>query len=135
MKHNGKVEKGNLIFDDPENFLIQKAKLEGKRVVVELKQYRKNRSNNQNAYIWGVVVKLITEYTGDRDNESKQVWEQVKIKVGHVYTEGFLKGLGKPTKDLTTVEFEDLASRIRTWANCDLGIYIPLPNESEMNYL
>jgi len=35
----------------------------------------------------------------------------------------------RSTTDLTTVEFEDFCSRVRTWASKTLKIIIPLPNE------
>lgn len=35
----------------------------------------------------------------------------------------------KSTKGLTTKEFEDLMSKIRIWANSELGIWIQEPNE------
>ena len=41
----------------------------------------------------------------------------------------------KSTTDLSTIEIEDYFSGIRNWSGDFLSCYIPLPNESQFNYL
>lgn len=135
MKHEANILNGKINFVDENTFLIQKAKLEGKRVVVDLKEWRKTRSSNQNRYIFGVVLPIIAEHLGYQDNETGSLWETIKVECGH-YTEVVRNGktfkIGKPSHNLSTLEFEKLASMIRTWASCELNCYVPLPNEGDL---
>lgn len=135
MKLEANILNGKINFVDENTFLVQKAKLEGKRVIVELKEWRKTRSNNQNKYIWGIVLPIIAEHLGYQDNDTGSLWETIKVECGH-YTEVVRNGktlkIGKPSHDLNTLEFEKLASMIRTWASCELNCYIPLPNEGDL---
>ena len=41
----------------------------------------------------------------------------------------------KSSTALTTIEFEDYMTKIRTFASMELGCFLPLPNESEYDYL
>jgi len=128
MKHLIKIEKSQIIFANPENFAIDKAKLEGKEVVLSLDIRRKNRSINENRYLFGVVLPLIAEHLGYQDNDLESLWATIKLEVGHYQEIGKLN-VPLPTKTLNTKEFEELMSRIRTWASAELGVYVPCPNE------
>ena len=45
----------------------------GKRYFEEIKRYRKNRSAEQNSYMWGVVYKLMSDETGYTPDEIHQL--------------------------------------------------------------
>ena len=75
----------------------------------------RNRSNPQNAYLHGVILPILSEYTGYDQDEMKAVIKW-KFKVKH-------------TSDLSTVEFEKFVSDVRMWASRDLKCWIPEPNE------
>lgn len=94
---------------------------------------KKQRSGNQNRYYFGVMVDLISEYTGFTRNElhevlkhkflRKTLWIPKKdgVKEQSIITYS--------TTDLTTKQFEDYLSEIRQWASSDLGLFLPEPNE------
>lgn len=50
------------------------------------------------------------------------------VHIGFTVTE-----VPKSTKELTTVELEEYAMRIRVFANQELGLQLPLPNESPIH--
>lgn len=98
---------------------------------------RKDRSNNQNRYYWGVVLDAFQNseigYTKDEWHEflkhkfltDKKLFLIVK---GKKLIEDF--ETTKSTTDLTTKEFEEFMTRVRQWASIELGIWIPEPNEA-----
>ncbi len=45
-------------------------RMEGKRVIVSLREHKRTRSNNQNRYYWGVVVPLVLEMFVDAGNDT-----------------------------------------------------------------
>ncbi|MCE9567641.1 MAG: hypothetical protein K8U57_37040 [Planctomycetes bacterium] len=108
----------------------------GKRVIVSVKEQKRKRSNNQNAYMWGVVIKSITDAFRDAGNSvdmddvflflKAEVW---KTKQVFVTPDGqVLHGLGS-SRNWTTMEMEARLEQARAWAAEYLGISIPLPNE------
>ena len=128
MKHIANIKNGQIVFDNPDAFALNKAKLEGQKVVLSLEKWRKNRSLNENSYLWGVVIPLIAEHLGYQDNDTESLWAAIKLEVGHYNLVGSIK-VPKASNSLNTVEFEKLMSMVRTWASSELQVYIPLPNE------
>jgi hypothetical protein len=57
----GHVENGKVVFDHQEKYLVHLSGLEGKRVELTIKKYRKDRSLSQNAFYWGVVIEILGE--------------------------------------------------------------------------
>lgn len=110
-------------------------RLEGKTVIISIREQKRRRSNNQNSYYWGVVVELVTQMFRDAGNyaDPEDVHDFLKLRVGKlsqvlVMPGGeVVKSLGSTAK-LSTTEFELYMDRIRAWA-ADFGLVIPLPNE------
>lgn len=102
----------------------------GTHVFVTIRKIKKNmpRSIVQNNYYHGVVIKLLSEFTG---YEPEEMHKALKIKF---LTYENVKGLPVTlsTTQLKTHEFEEFLERVRRWASMDLGVYIPLPNEVEV---
>lgn len=86
------------------------------------------RSNNQNRYCWGVVVKIISDETG---NDANDVYEFLKLKFNQksVTIKGQEHVIGGSLAALSKPEFEIAMERVRAWALMEYGIVIPLPNE------
>jgi hypothetical protein len=111
------------------------SRLPGKRFIITLKEQKRKRSVNQNAYYWGVVVAAITQMFRDAGNyvDGEDVHEFLKLRVAKlsrmiVTPDGEVhKSLGSTTK-LSTMEFEVYLERVRAWA-AEYGCIIPLPNE------
>lgn len=131
MKFTGKIEKGVIKLDNPEFFAIEKSKLEGQRITLSLEKLRPHRSNNQNAYLFGIVMPLLCEHLGYKSSESYELWEAIKLQVGHTKT---INGVVIPasSNNLSTTDFEQLMTKVRTWASVELQCFIPLPNEENI---
>ena len=103
----------------------------GQTVEVTVERRRKRRTQEQNAYYWGVVIRMIAEECGYRTAEEQQ-------GVHNALREMFLPRKGKlqiasSTATLDTVQFTDYIEQVRQWAAEELGIYIPDPNEAKAN--
>lgn len=106
-----------------------------KRLVLTLKEQKAKRSNAQNAYYFGVVVKTVTAFFREHGNyvDELDVHEFLKLRVGKlgqvfVMPDGEVqKGIGSTAK-LTKSEFMDYIAKIQAWA-AEYGCIIPNPNE------
>jgi hypothetical protein len=96
---------------------------------VELKVDRDSRSNNQNRYYWGVVVKLLSEHTGFSQGEMHYTLRHKFLSYTKVLSNNERVQVVQSTTDLDTKEFEDYMEDIRRFAIQELDIEIPLPNE------
>lgn len=111
------------------------ARMEGKRLIVTLKEQKRRRSLNQNAYYWGCVLPPIVLMFRDAGNnvDAEDVHSYLKEHVGKlkqvfVTADGeILTGAGSTSK-LSTVEMEVYLEKVRAWA-AEHGVGIPLPNE------
>jgi hypothetical protein len=109
-------------------FLSSLAK--GKAWKVEISEYRRTRSNDQNAYLFGVVYPTILKHLPG--------WDSADVHdyfLGEHFGWETLEGLGRKrlrpirrSSKLTTVEFSDFVGFIqRTMA--ERGVYVPDPGE------
>lgn len=118
-------DNGRLIFDDPVAFARVRGALRGRDVQVFVEPKRKPRSLAENNYYWGVVIPIISEWSGFTPEETHLALKE------HFLSE-FDRAHGlirmKSTADLSTLDFEKYMSNIRMWA-ADQGQFIPLPNE------
>jgi hypothetical protein len=95
------------------------------------------KSPNQLAYLFGVVCKRISHYTG---HTPKEVYEAYKEHFRVEYSpdkNGDWNLRLKGASEFNTIEAEDFALMIRADAVIDMGINIELPNEvfvSELDY-
>lgn len=125
---NGIIKDKKLELDNRQGLIDYIKILQGgkkeQKVSLTIERYIKKRSNPQNDYYQGVVLKILANelgYTRDEMHEAIK-WE-------------FLRKRGKKidtvisTKKLNTIEFEDLMERIRRWSSEYLNVYIPNPNE------
>ena len=105
--------------------------LKGKEVDIIIRKHRKNRTNDQNNYYFGVVLPILAEYFG-HDNienmheEMKELFNPIesKVKPG--------KKIGGSTAKMSTEEFmaseTSYVERICRWAATEYSIYIPPPD-------
>lgn len=95
--------------------------------------FKKERSTSQNKYYFGVVLKILSEYTGFTSDEMHEIIKHNFLKtIKIIDTKDGYKEFesSKSTRNLSTVEFENLMTDIRQWASIDLACYIPEPNEA-----
>jgi hypothetical protein len=102
------------------------------------------RSQKQNAYMFGVVYKIISDLTGYETSkwDEELMWvvgldkDEVHTEMGRMFLSYEKNGrvYVKSTTKLNTSQMEDYLANIRKWAATELMCYIPLPNESEVPY-
>jgi len=126
---HGSITKGCLTLDNPERYLVYMAGLEGKRVELVLRKKRSKRSDGQNKYYFGVVVKILANHCG---YEPEELHEALKIRFLSDRREDD-HGLMKvhSTAKLSTDEFTQYVNRVVRWAAESLGVYVPSANDME----
>ena len=123
----GHVQGGELRLGTLDDFKHYLSGLEGKEVQISVGPVKRPRSDNQNRYYWGVVIKLLSETTGYLDTEMHDALRML-----------FLRDMNKliptlrSTTSLTTAEFEEYLEKIRMWAAQEMNCVIPLPNEVDL---
>lgn len=127
-----KVEDQEIIPNDKDKFWDTLEDLEGEDIVMEIGRQYGKRSNQQNKYYWGVVVKEIAEETGHSPKEIHKVLKQKFLPKMNVLGYDIVKS----TTELSTQDFEEYLRKIREWAATGqgLGMYIPEPNETKFAY-
>jgi hypothetical protein len=114
------VKDGCLHIHDRAVFDEQVKSMEGKDVALTLGLFRHRRSDQQNRYYWGVVIKLLGDHFG---YEPEEMHDALKLKFL------FQSGMGKPdtirsSKKLNITEFmEYIDSCIRFAA--EHGVIVP----------
>ncbi len=128
---HGEVKGGRIKFDNRPVLDRLLATLEGKRIVVSVKEDRKRRSLRQNAFWWGVVIPEIADEIGyDRHEHEALHYELVKVWAGSHRNEK--TGLDLPNKrssELSTEEFSDLLEWAVRFAAEKLGMFILMPSD------
>jgi hypothetical protein len=100
---------------------------------ISVRRLRANRSIQQSRYYWGVVVEMLSEYTGFTPDEMHE-WLKMKFipkKLAVCDGNGEVDGefvVGGSTRKMTTTQFEDYMRTIREWAAEKLDVVIPDPD-------
>ena len=102
--------------------------LKGQIVMVTAEKLRKHRTDDQNRYYRGVVLKTIADNCGYRGSEELEALHQ-EMRRRFLPKRGRLN-IPVSTTDLNTQEMTDYIEAIRDWAATELGIYVPEPNEA-----
>ncbi len=100
--------------------------LTGCAVDVQIGKHYKRRTERENRYYWGVIIPLVAAEMGDEDPEF--VHASLQVAVGH-YKIVLGEKVPLGTSKLSTVEFEEYASKARMFASKFLNLYLPEPNE------
>lgn len=114
---------GKLLLDNKPEFTAHLHTLNGKKVNVSVEKQTRRRTLDQNAYYHGVILKRISEETG-QDPQSLHV--AFKYKFSEKIT---LNGLVIPqsTRTRDTIDFSAYCESIRQWAREFLNLDIPDP--------
>jgi hypothetical protein len=131
---DGTIQSGKLLLDKGSKFRKYLRTLKGKRIQLTVERMKRTRSNNQNAYYWGVVVAEIEKHTGHDPEQIHGLLKQMFSPKWHYPNGGSLKTLGIPTSTtrLDTLQFVEYTERCRMWSNEFLGLQIPLPGEANL---
>lgn len=131
----GAIRGGRLFIENRAAFDSSVGSLrEGTQVEISVTVLRAARSAPQNRYYWGVVVHLLSEYTGYSVDEmhdflkAKFLPKHLAVSNGNgTIVDHFV--IGGSTRQLNTIEFKEYCEQIQQWAVEALGVYIPDPNE------
>lgn len=132
QKFKAFVVKGDFIHEDEDGFKAMLSRLDGKEVEVIVRPWKNQRSDPQNRYLHGYIIKEISNFLGYTPEETKEVlkykflraWRPIKTKEGMKEVEYV-----KNTRDLDTGSMEQFLTEVREWASLELGLYLALPNE------
>jgi len=121
--------------ENPEYFKRWLSKYSNQRAIIKLKKWRKQRSGDQNAYYWAVVISHVRDNHGFLDDDEAHEFCKTKFnkkqrsskitKAGNI----IITEIGGSTAGLDTLEFEEYLEKIRTFEAVEFGDIIPLPNE------
>jgi hypothetical protein len=136
LEFSGLVANGKLPREVAERVASTIRRMEGKRLVIAIKEQKRKRSNQANAYLWGVVYPPIVAAFRDHGNvvDSEDVHlfckqHVCKLQKSLVTPDGEVLHLVGSTRIFSTIEFSDYIEAVRAWAVETLGVTIPLPYE------
>lgn len=118
MRYNLKIQRDADNCQKRLDWLIEKGKQ------VELKEYRQNRSLDQNGY-FHKIVSIWADDIGYTIEEAKTV---IKRELGYYYEKNGQKFL-ESTATMDTKRMAELTDKFRTWSSSEFGIYLPEPDE------
>jgi hypothetical protein len=132
----------NGLFKRNRNLVLNAIKsFNDKDVVITFTKPKKNRSNNQNRYYWGLVLPLIQNGLLDATGELRSydnIHYKILLPLFAPTNEIINKDTGEciverlTSSDLTTTQFCEYILEIQKWAAEFLGIDIPSPNEENL---
>ena len=128
---NGRFKRNrNIVLDAINSF-------EGKDLLITFEKLIKKRSNNQNAYYWGVLIPILQNCFSEHCGE---IWSKEKAhyfcKMQFNFIERINESTGeivrvpKSTTENTTTAQEELHIEIRNFIVEWFDINVPLPNEN-----
>jgi hypothetical protein len=124
----GKIDKGKLVHDTPQRYLVYMTSLEGQKIELTLRKFRKKRSDQQNRYYWGVVIDILGKTFGYEPEEMHEALKFKFLQIDSSIQPGLISA--RSTTKLSTTEFMDYISAIQRWAAQEFHIYLPDPNEA-----
>lgn len=124
MKHFGKIIKGKLILKDQIRFKNNLNELEGKEVVVKIREVEHGRSIDQNA-LWWKWIDIISNEIGMTKEETHNLLKYKFLKRDTIKKDGKIETILKGTSTLTVPEFNKLMSEVLYFASDTLNINLP----------
>lgn len=94
---------------------------------VIIRPLEKIRSIEQNSYLW-VLYRYISQHTGYYEWELHKMFKEAFLSK-LILKSGQLKKENVSTKQLSTWLFNDYCEKIRIFAESELSLQLPLPNE------
>ena len=104
-----------------------------RQFICTIRKPEKSRSIVQNRYYWFLLGMLENESGIYKDDWHDMFGEKFRRRTKDF--NGELMEYTKSSTALTTLEFEDYMTKIRTFASVELGCFLPLPNETIHDYL
>lgn len=123
----GRVEGGRIAWDSPHEAARYTRGLEGQRVDIEIRRHREKRSNQANAYLFGVVYPLIAEHLGYTTEEAHDALAWHFLRLGNPDDPLPRR---RSTATLNTAEFSEYIETVKRFAAEQWGLYIPDAGEA-----
>lgn len=133
---NSNVEKGKL--QSNRDFISEAINtFEGKNIILTIEEQKNKRSNQQNAFYFGIVIgimQLAFKETWGEFYSATEVHEALKSK--YCFKEQINENTGEiisipmSTTNFTTIEWEEYIDKIRAFAMEWFNVLIPFPNEN-----
>jgi len=125
---------GRPMIVDTDGFRKECLQLEGKIGFVALIPFRKMKTNEQNRYYRGVVVKHFADEWGCTNEEAHEALSNEHLKYRPRPGSG-MPAIVKSTAlhEWNTAEWEDYMEHLRRWGAQEFGLYIELPNEVDLD--
>lgn len=145
----------HLVKPNTDNLRIPVKNFVDKEIEITIKELKNLRSYSQNAYYWGVVIKMIADHVGDDKDAIHEFCKQefgmkkvLTVKLGTLtdVLSKIRESLGYESLEIeqsvplsttryNTKQFEEYLDKVRWWALDFHGLHIPLPNEVDIpNY-
>jgi len=85
------------------------------------------RTEQQNKYYWGVVIKFMRFYTGYTSKECHEILVKECLRPTITFINGVVVEAPTSTTGITTHEFFEFVESSRLWVMYNFGVNIPLP--------
>jgi len=126
---SGRVENGKLVIENLDKFREYLTTLQDRVQIIVRKPKKKQRSNEQNRYLWGVCYKLLSEWSGDTTEEWHEICKQMFVEPTKKIIDGNTYEIRKSSTALNTKEFTDYIEKIRRFG-AEHGVIIPDPDQT-----
>jgi hypothetical protein len=100
-------------------------------ITISVSKKRNPRSSNQNRYYFGIVLRQLSDETGNTVDEMHEIMKQKFLLIEKCVFNDEIYEITQSTTKLNTAEMEVYLEKIRRFASMELNIVILLPNESE----
>ena len=127
--HLAEVKNGEVKYFYPDKLKTWLQQLGESKIEVIFRKRKKQRSIQQNRYLWGVPYKIVSEDTG---MSTEAVHNFFKLQFLRYYIGEFQTI--KSTTELTPMEFNEYCDNINMFCVEKFGYSIPLPNSGEVEY-
>ena len=131
LKHKITIKNSKIVFHNRDLFNSELQQYNNSDAYLIIKPYKSRRSDNQNRYYWGVVIKILAEELGYLSDEMHEILKYKFLAQKDVVLGDETLTIPDSSANLNTTEFEKYLAEIRMWASRDLDILIPQPNEVE----
>jgi len=119
-----KIENGKIEGFSREFFRSQVSRCVPGRYIMTIEKDHPTRSNKENRYYWGLILKIVGDELGYSPEECHAIFGEMFLS----YEKNGRRFI-KTTTKLKTVEFEEYLEKVRRFAAMELSINLPLPNE------
>ncbi len=130
--YTGNIKQGKLEIVDRDRFRQEVSATFKDDTVVDviIEKQSRNRTNQQNKYLWAVVYGTLAKSEIGYTDEEWHEMCKYKFLRKHYTVGDELLDVGGTTTKLTTIEFGEYCEKIRRWG-AQLGVNIPEPNEND----